>query len=179
MLSHSICLHACKICVVFVETKPESNSRKLRKVLSPPHNTGCTNWADFKKVHLSLRKLGTVEHTKFANHILPPNNSDLTFTEAVQLLTELFSPQLSPFHKKWKCMNLTRKDDKVYTTIAVNKHCDDFKLSELSANNFKCLIFVQGLVSNKDAEIRRRVLDKLERTLFNAATNRRRLPKFC
>ena len=36
LLSHSICLHACKICVVFVETKPESNSHKLQKVLSHP-----------------------------------------------------------------------------------------------------------------------------------------------
>ena len=56
------------------------------------------------------------------------------------------------------------KDDEDYTTFVsvVNKHCDDFKLSELSANNFKCLIFVQGLVSNKDEEIKRRVLNKLE-----------------
>ena len=46
-------------------------------------------------------------------------------------------------------MNLTRKDTEDYTTFAsvANKHCGDFKLSELSANNFKCLIFVQGLVS--------------------------------
>ena len=39
---------------------------------------------------------------------------------------------------------------------------DDFKLAELSTDNFKCLIFVQGLVSAKDAEIRRRILTKLE-----------------
>ena len=43
----------------------------------------------------------------------------------------------------------------------MNKHCDDFKPSGLSANNFKCLIFVQGLISAKDIEIRRRVLNKL------------------
>ena len=61
-------------------------------------------------------------------------------------------------------MNLTRKYSEDYITFAsvVNEHCDDFKLSELSTNNFKCLIFVQGLVSVKDAEIRRRVLNKLE-----------------
>ena len=61
-------------------------------------------------------------------------------------------------------MNLTRKDDEDYTTFVsvVIKHCDGFKLSELSANNFECLIFVQGLESNKDVEIRRRVLNILE-----------------
>ena len=59
-------------------------------------------------------------------------------------------------------MNLSRKDDEDYATFAsvANKHCDDFKLSKLSANNFRCLIFVQSLVSNKDTEIRRRVLNK-------------------
>ena len=61
-------------------------------------------------------------------------------------------------------MNSTRKDSVDYTTFmsVMNQHCDDFKLSELSANNFKCLIFVQGLISAKDSEIRRRVLSKLE-----------------
>ena len=44
----------------------------------------------------------------------------------------------------------------------INKNCEDFKLGELSANNFKCLIFAQGPVSAKNAEIRRRVLSKLE-----------------
>lgn len=124
----------------------------------------CENWADFKKVRLLLRKLGTTEHTKFVDYILPRKTSDLTFSEAVKLLTELFSPKTSLFHKRWKCMNLIRKDSEDYSTFAsiVNKHCDDFKLAELSADNFKCLIFVQGLVSAKDAEIRRRVLNKLE-----------------
>ena len=61
-------------------------------------------------------------------------------------------------------MNITRKDDEDYITFAsvVNKHSDDFKLSELNDNNLKCLIFVQGLVSNKDADIRGSVLNKLE-----------------
>ena len=35
-------------------------------------------------------------------------------------------------------------------------------LNELTSNSFKCLIFVQGLTSNKDAEIRSRILTKLE-----------------
>lgn len=61
-------------------------------------------------------------------------------------------------------MNLTKKDNEDYVTFAsiVNKYCDDFKLSELSADNFKCLIYVQGLVSTKDAEMSRRILTKLE-----------------
>ena len=59
--------------------------------------------------------------------------------------------------------NLTRKEED-FTTFApvVNKRCDDFRLAELSADNFKCLVFVQGLISTKDSQIRHRILNKLE-----------------
>ena len=59
---------------------------------------------------------------------------------------------------------LKKRDSDNYLGFAsfVNKNCDDFKPGELSADNFKCLIFAQGLVSAKNAEIRRRVLSKLE-----------------
>ena len=123
----------------------------------------CTNWSDLKKVHL-LSKLGTTEHIKFINYIQPQKASKLTFTEAVKLLMELFSPKTSLFHKKWRCLNLTRKEGEGYTTFEseVNNHCNDFRLAELSMDNFNCLIFMQGLVSTKDVEIRRRILNKLE-----------------
>ena len=126
--------------------------------------TDCANWVDSYKVRLLLRKLSTTEHTKFENYVLAHKTSRLTFTEGLTLFTELFSPNTSLFHKKWKCMNLTRKDNEDYTLFAlvVNKHFDDFKQSKLSANNFRCLIFVLGLISAKGAEIRPRVLNKLE-----------------
>ena len=56
------------------------------------------------------------------------------------------------------------KKDEYYLTFSsvVNKYCDELKLIDLSADDFKYLIFVQGLVSTKDSEIRRRVLSKLE-----------------
>ena len=44
----------------------------------------------------------------------------------------------------------------------VNDQCEGFKLGELSPDNFKWLLFIQGLMSLKDAEVRRRVLNKLE-----------------
>ena len=45
---------------------------------------------------------------------------------------------------------------------SVNKICIDFKLAELTADDLKCLIFAQGLVSAEDAEVRQRVMTKLE-----------------
>ena len=44
----------------------------------------------------------------------------------------------------------------------MNKLYNDFKLAELTADYLKCLIFSLGLVSAEDAEVRRRVLTKLE-----------------
>ena len=71
---------------------------------------------------------------------------------------------MSLFHKRWKCLNLTKRnsDDFLGFASVINKNCDDFNLSELSVDNFRCLIFTQGLVSAKDVEIRHRVLSKLE-----------------
>ena len=71
---------------------------------------------------------------------------------------------MSLFHQRWKCLNLTKRfsDDYLGFAWVLNKNCDDFKLGELSVDNFKCLIFAQGPVSAKDAEIRQRVLSKLE-----------------
>ena len=61
----------------------------------------------------------------------------------------------------------------------MNKLCNDFKLAELTADDFKCLILAQGLVSAEYAEVRRRVLTKLENeqglTLQNFAEDRQRI----
>ena len=114
--------------------------------------TDCADWTDTKKVRLLLRKLGTVEHYKFVDYILPKKPGEHGFLETVELLSELFSSKTFLFHKRWKCLNLTKSDSDDYLGFAsvVNKICDDFKLGELSADNFKCLIFAQGLVSAKD-----------------------------
>ena len=89
---------------------------------------------------------------------------DLEFSETVKLLSELFRPNTSLFHKRWKCLNIFKDGQQDYLTFAtiVSKHCNDFKLADLTADDFKCLIFTPSLVSTEDAEIRRRVLIKLE-----------------
>ena len=48
-------------------------------------------------------------------------------------------------------MNLKKKPDEDFTIFAriVHNQCEGFKLVELSPDNFKCLIFVQGLVTTK------------------------------
>ena len=122
-------------------------------------------WTDSKEGRLLLNKLGTSEHTKFVNYILPRKACKLQFTEIVNILKKLFSCKTS-FHKRWKCLNLVRKqEDFTIFAAIVNKHCDDFKLAESSADNFKCLIFVQGLVAAKDIEILNKLQNEPNATL--------------
>ena len=61
-----------------------------------------------KKVRLLLRKLGTVEHNKFVDYILPKKKKktcELSFLETVKSLSELFNSKTSLFYKRWKCLN--------------------------------------------------------------------------
>ena len=94
-----------------------------------------------KNVLQLLRKLGTMEHNKFVDYIIPKKTCELGFLETVKLQSELFSSKTSLFHKRWKCLNLTKRDSDDYLGFAsvISKNCDDFKLGKLSADNFKCL----------------------------------------
>ena len=102
--------------------------------------TDCADWTDAKEVRLLLQKLGTVEHNKFVDYISQKKTCKLGFLETVKLLSELFSSKTSLFHRRWKCLNLTKRDSDDYLGFAsvINKNCDDFKQGELSADNFKC-----------------------------------------
>ncbi|XP_058444447.1 uncharacterized protein K02A2.6-like [Malaya genurostris] len=53
------------------------------------------------------------------------------------------------------------EEDYLAYSCKVNKSCVDFKLSQLTEEQFKCLIYVCGLRSSKDAEIRMRLINKL------------------
>ena len=125
-------------------------------------NVDSKEWSNDKKVRLLLRKLCTTEHSRFVDFILKKNTKKmyLEFSEAIKLLSDLFGPNTSLFHKRWKCLNIFKDDQQDYLTFAatVSKHCNDFKLADLTADDFKSLIFAQSLVSVEDTEIRRRVL---------------------
>ena len=123
----------------------------------------CQTLTDEKKIRLRLSKLGTNEH-KFTDFILLKKTRDLKFNEAIELLKELFNPRLSISQKMEMLKYPKKNESEDLTTFAlvINKTFDDFRLSELTADNFKCLIFVLGLVSRKDSDMRRRILTKLE-----------------
>ena len=123
-----------------------------------------------KKICLLLRKLGTTEHSRFVDFFfflfILPKKQWIWSSQTVKLSSELFGPNTSLFHKRWKCLDIFKDDQQDLTFVAtVNKHCNNFNLADLTADDFKCLIFAQGLVSTEDTEIRHRVLTKLENKL--------------
>ncbi|XP_029641312.1 uncharacterized protein LOC115216253 [Octopus sinensis] len=124
----------------------------------------CKCWTDDEKVKLLLQELDASEHGKYCNFILSKKTSEICFEETIELLSKMFSDKSSLFNTHWECLNLVKEEDEdfvIYIRI-VNKMCGKFKLKELSPDIFKCLIFVQGLMANKDAEIHAQILTKLE-----------------
>ena len=119
---------------------------------------------DSWKVRLLMRKLGTNEHSRFIDHILPRQPKDLTFDEAVSQLSETFGELASLFSIRYECLKITKRDAEDYGMLAdrVNRECERFKLNSLSIDQFKCLVFIKALQSPEDAEIRTRLLAKLD-----------------
>ena len=62
------------------------------------------NW----KKWLLIRKLGTKENQRFVNFILPKRPSDLTFTETIAILTDIFREQQSLFNIRYNCFKIAK-----------------------------------------------------------------------
>ena len=80
----------------------------------------CEQWPSEKKVRLRLRKLGTTEHNRFVEFILPKKTTDLDFSETIKLLPELFGPNTTLFHKHWKCLNTVKDNQQDFLTFAAS-----------------------------------------------------------
>ncbi|XP_062713135.1 uncharacterized protein K02A2.6-like [Aedes albopictus] len=70
----------------------------------------------------------------------------------------------SLFSKRYDCLKLEKSeaDDFVSYAGIVNRQCEDFELQKLTVDQFKSLVFICGLKSTKDADVRTRFLSKLE-----------------
>nr|VZI45066.1 unnamed protein product [Spirometra erinaceieuropaei] len=120
---------------------------------------------DAWKVRLLLRKLGPAEHERYANFIPPKNPREVAFKDTVETLSLIFGDQSSLFNTRFQCLKLCKRDADDFITYAgiVNRECGRFQLGSLTEDQFKCLIFICGLQSPKDADIRTRLLSKVQR----------------
>ncbi|XP_065075510.1 uncharacterized protein K02A2.6-like [Ochlerotatus camptorhynchus] len=119
---------------------------------------------DQAKVRLLLRKLGPIEHERYVSFILPKLPKDFSFSQTVEKMKNLFGAKESVISRRYRCLQISRypTEDHIAYACRVNKACVEFELGKLSEEQFKCLIYVCGLKSESDAEIRMRLLSKIE-----------------
>lgn len=120
---------------------------------------------DAAKARVLVRKLDTPAYTRFSNFILPRVPNELTFAETVKELRNVFGRNISIFNSRFNCLQ-TRKltsEDLVTYAGRVNRACENFQLSKLQVEQFKSLIFVCGLDSSVDADVRSQLMVSLEK----------------
>nr|XP_049466987.1 uncharacterized protein K02A2.6-like [Anopheles coluzzii] len=84
--------------------------------------------------------------------------------KTVENLTCLFDTQESLLSKRFKCLQImkTRTEDHLSYACRINKACVEFELKKLNEEEFKCLLYMCGLKDEIDADIRTRLLARIE-----------------
>lgn len=120
--------------------------------------------SDDARVRLLLRKLGNAEHERYVSFVLPKKPADYNFATTVKQLKSLFGLQESSICRRFKCLQMekTLSEDFVTYAYRVNKMVIEAEMAGLSEEQMKCLFFVCGLKSDTHADIRIRLLSRLE-----------------
>lgn len=80
---------------------------------------------------------------------------------------------ISLFNLRYQCLKLVKSSTQDFTSYAtiVNNCCEDFKIKEMSDDQFKCPMFVCGFQNHDDSDIRTKLLSKIDTTLFNQGSD--------
>ena len=121
---------------------------------------------DAGQVRLLLMKLETVANEQYRASLLPDNPSKFTFVQTVQKLKEMFAKKTSLFRTRWDCLQVQRNPDEEITAYGarVNRLAERFRLADLTADQFKCILFIHGLQDSGDKNIRTRLLNLFDKT---------------
>ncbi|KAK6035809.1 hypothetical protein COOONC_26686, partial [Cooperia oncophora] len=87
------------------------------------------------------------------------------FTETVDILKQLFDFKSSLFTTRYQCLKLEKSQSEDFLTYTgrVNEFCERAKIHELDSDGIKCLLWIFGLKSQQEAEIRQRLITILDR----------------
>ena len=116
------------------------------------------------KVDLMTEQLSTTDYQKFANTILPLTKATIPFDEAVKVLKRLFGRKESKFSLRYKCFKVEKSENEDYADYAarVNLRCEKFDITTCTADDFKVLMFVQGLNNSRESLTLEKLLIKLD-----------------
>lgn len=114
---------------------------------------------DSGKVRLLLMKLDTPLNEQYRHSLLPVLPSKVPFKDTVASLKSMFAKKYSLFRTRWDCLQVNRRPDEPLTAYGarVNKLAESFLLQELTPDQFKCLLFIQGIHDPRDKNIRTRL----------------------
>lgn len=113
---------------------------------------------DSGQVRLLLMKLDTPLNEQYRHSILPELPSTKDFATTVASLKTMFVKKYSLFRTRWDCLQVSRRSDELLAAYGarVNKLAESFLLKELTPDQFKCLLFIQGIHDPRDKNIRTR-----------------------
>ncbi|XP_057376195.1 uncharacterized protein LOC130697282 [Daphnia carinata] len=113
-----------------------------------------------------ITKLDAACYARLVDKILPKKPTELNLKEAVEILEKMFEQKMTTFRKRYDCFKVIKPPTQDYATFStlVNRKCERAQLNQMSDDDFKCLVFVSGLQSPEDAEMRTRLLRKLEQS---------------
>ncbi|KIH59896.1 integrase core domain protein [Ancylostoma duodenale] len=116
------------------------------------------------RVRLLCEKLDGNSFEKYQRHVLPKEVTSIGFEETVETLKQVFDVRASEFTTRYQCLKL-KCDSEDYLTYTgrVNEFCERAKIHELDCDGIKCLLWIFGLKSQREAEIRQRLIAVLNR----------------
>ena len=120
--------------------------------------------SDHDKTGALLSKLDLEMYNSYIDHIMPRTPGSLSYKETKEVLEDMLGDKISVFRRRIDVMrlaivNLTFR--KLRSTI--NRIVALAQFDSLTKENFRCLIYISALQGTKYADIRTRLLSKLEK----------------
>jgi hypothetical protein len=126
--------------------------------------TAAATLSDAQKVDLLTEKLSYQDYLKFANTILPQTKATIPLDDAVKELKRIFGRKESQFALRYRCLKIEMEAGEDFDSYAarVNLKCEKFDITKCSADDFKVLMFVQGLNKAQHSLTLEKLLAKLD-----------------
>lgn len=127
---------------------------------------GSRDLDDNAKVELVLMKLETSANALYRRSIAPALHTDFTYAQTIEKLTALFKKKISLLRTRWNCLNVQRGpgEDIAAYGARINQEAEDFKLKDITGEQFKVLLFIMGIRDARDKNIRTRLLNLQDKT---------------
>lgn len=121
-------------------------------------------FTDAEKMDLLTEKMNSEDFELFANTIKPLKKETIPFADAIVVLKRIFGKKESQFMLRYKCLKIQKGESESFNeyTARVNLAVEKFDLASLTADDMKVVMFVQGLVLDKDAHALEKLLVKLD-----------------